>query len=209
MAMMRTICISHATGAQGAEVGRLVAERLGLRYADDEVISAAAEWADLDPALVADAERRKSLIGRLLGSVGAHASPRLGAADTARTIPDDADLRGIIMRAVESLAQETGVVIVAHAASFALPPGTALRVLITASPAVRSQRLAASGVADAEKAIRDEDEARADYLKRFYGVEQELPTHYDVVVNTDELGSAGAADVVIAAIVRATATAAL
>jgi cytidylate kinase len=204
MAMMRTICISHSTGAQGAEVGRLVAERLGLRYADDEVISAASEWADLDPALVADVERRKSLVARLLGSVGT--LPRLGSTETARTIPNDADLRAIIMRAIESLAHETGVVIVAHAASFALPPGTALRVLITASPSVRSRRL---GAADAERTIREEDEARADYLKRFYGVERELPTHYDVVVNTDELSVVDAADIVIAAIVRAASTAVL
>ena len=31
------------------------------------------------------------------------------------------------------------------------------------------------------------DAARADYLERFYGVEPELPTHYDLVVNTDVL----------------------
>lgn len=113
-------------------------------------------------------------------------------------MPSDADLRALIVRAVESLGQERGVVIVAHAASFALAPGTALRVLVTASPSIRRDRLGAS-----EKAIREEDEARADYLKRFYGVEQELPTHYDVVVNTDALEPADAADIVIAAASRA------
>ena len=202
MATMRTVCISHATGAHGAEIGRLVAERLRLRYADDEVIAGAAEWADIDPGLVADVERRKSLVARLLGSVNAQSAPRLPSGDAARTVPGDTDLRALIMRAVESLAQEGGVVIVAHAASFALPPGSVLRVLVTASPSVRSERLAASrgmSVGDAERAVREQDEARADYLKRFYGVERELPTHYDVVVNTDALEPADAADVVIAA----------
>jgi predicted TPR repeat methyltransferase len=60
----RTICISHATGAGGEVVGRAVAERLGFRYLDEEVLSEAAEWADLDPAFVADAERRKPLTAR-------------------------------------------------------------------------------------------------------------------------------------------------
>jgi hypothetical protein len=53
----RTICISHATGAGGAVMGRAMAEQLGFRYADEEVPSEAVEWADLDPVFVADAER--------------------------------------------------------------------------------------------------------------------------------------------------------
>jgi hypothetical protein len=48
----RTICISHATGAQGTLVGRTVAERLGFQYVDNEVIAEAAEWGELDPAFV-------------------------------------------------------------------------------------------------------------------------------------------------------------
>jgi hypothetical protein len=62
----QAICISHATGADGEAVGRAVAERLGFRYVDDDVIAEAAEWAELDPALVADAERRRPLVARLL-----------------------------------------------------------------------------------------------------------------------------------------------
>ena len=59
-----------------------------------------------------------------------------------------------------------------------------------ASPATLASRVAAANgtaEADGERQIRTEDEARADYLKRFYGVERELPTHYDLVINTDEL----------------------
>jgi hypothetical protein len=183
-----------------------VAEQLGVRYADDEVIAEASEWAQLDPALVADVERRKPFVARLLGNVGGRDAPRLPTGEaTARSLPGDGELRALIVGAVSSLAREGDVVIVAHAASFALEPGDALRVLITASPSVRSERLAGErGVSagDAEKAIRDEDAGRADYLKRFYGVERELPTHYDLVVNTDALGPEAAAAVVVAAASR-------
>jgi cytidylate kinase len=41
--------------------------------------------------------------------------------------------------------------------------------------------------------MKESDAARADYLKRFYGVAHELPTHYDLVVNTDRLSSDQAA----------------
>ena len=109
-------------------------------------------------------------------------------------MPGEADLRALIVHAVESLAREGNVVIVSHAASFALAPGTSLRVFVTASPSVRSERLGLD-----EKAIRTDDDARADYLRRFYGVQRELPTQYDLVLNTDALEPAAAADIVVAA----------
>jgi len=66
----QVICISRSTGAEGEAVGRAVAQRLGFRYVDDEVIGKAAESSGLDPELVADAERRKSLVHRILVVMG-------------------------------------------------------------------------------------------------------------------------------------------
>jgi cytidylate kinase len=54
----------------------------------------------------------------------------------------------------------------------------------------RAQRLAAEGKMDERKAlsaVRDSDKARADFLHRFYGLRDEPPTTYDVVINTDVL----------------------
>jgi cytidylate kinase len=199
----RAVCISHATGAGGAEVGRAVADRLGYRYVDDEVISEAAEWADLDPAFVASVERRKPFIARLLGGLGDPGSaPRLPTGDATRGMPGDAELRALITAAVGSIARQGSAVIVAHAASFAAVDADVVRVLVTASPDTRTERVAAAREVDRREAarmIRDEDAGRADYLKRFYGVELELPTHFDLVVNTDVLGTDDAADVIVAA----------
>ncbi len=38
---------------------------------------------------------------------------------------------------------------------------------------------------------------RADYIKRFYGIDQESPIHYDLVINTDRLSSGQAAELVL------------
>jgi cytidylate kinase len=65
-----------------------------------------------------------------------------------------------------------------------------LRVLVTASKETRVKRVAessGSAPSDAAHAVDASDKARADYFKRFYHVEEELPTHYDVVFNTDVL----------------------
>ena len=191
----QAVCISHAAGSDGAAVGRAVAERLGFQYVDDEVIAEAAEWAEIDPALVADAERRKPLAARLLGHISEGGSAtRLASGQYARTAPTDVDLRGLIADVLRSFADKGSVVIVSHAASFALAGSEVLRVLVTASDDTRAGR-----VPDGVKQVRREDGNRADYLKRFYGVERELPTHFDLVVNTDVLTPEKAADIIAAA----------
>ena len=59
----------------------------------------------------------------------------------------------------------------------------------------RERRLAAAArdrfSARPAKVIKKGDAARADYIQRFYGVSAEVPTQYDLVINTDKLGTAG------------------
>jgi cytidylate kinase len=77
-----------------------------------------------------------------------------------------------------------------------------LRVLVTASTETRVSRMA-----DLERIVEDEaqrrvaadDRERREYFKRFYKLSQELPTHYDLVINTDVLTTAQAVAVVLAA----------
>ena len=98
-------------------------------------------------------------------------------------------MRALIREAIEEAAGRGSVVIVAHAASFALAGEEGiLRVLVTASPETRAGR--------SEGSLEDSDAARADYLRRFYGVDHELPTHYDLVINTDVVSVERAADLV-------------
>jgi hypothetical protein len=180
-----------------------VAERLGYRYVDDEVIEQAGEWAELAPAFVADAERRKPLMDRMLGRLGESPSTsRLPVGQGGRSLPTDSDLQVLIKQVLASIADEGSVVIASHAASFALSGEGVLRVLVTASAETRAQRLSSAKNVDsraAERLVKQEDAGRADYLKRFYAIEREVPTHFDLVVNTDVLTPERAAGVVVAA----------
>jgi len=75
----KLVCISHAEGAAGEEVGRLVADRLGFVYVDEEIVARAAARGGIDPADVADEERRKSLLERVLvGLAGRSSFPATG-----------------------------------------------------------------------------------------------------------------------------------
>lgn len=201
------MCVSRAFGAGGEEIGRLVADSLGLLYVDEQVIARAAAKAGVDVERVADEERRKSIFSGLLDHLaeGGAASFTPVPAWTDE-LPSEA-VRGFIRDAIHEIAEQGNAVIVAHAASFALGPGPrTLRVLVTASQETRSARLSsADGMSqeEAAKAIRRSDADRSDYLKRFYGIAQELPIQYDLVVNTDTISNETAAELITQACVGA------
>jgi cytidylate kinase len=201
----RVICISHATGAGGEEVGRLVADQLGFLYVDDEIVARAAAKAGIGPDEVADAERRRSLITRALDALAQGGGETwtmttVGLPPVTGSELGRYDVLALIREAIEQAAARGNVVIVAHAASHVVPPASdVLRVLVTASPDRRATRLAELEGIDAKEArrmIKDADAGRRDYLKSFHGVDHEAPTHYDIVLNTDVLPIEDAARVV-------------
>jgi CMP/dCMP kinase len=201
----RIVTISHASGSGGESVGRKVADRLGFRYIDDEIISLAAEKEGLDSGVVADAERRKGFLERIFA--GLTRAPFVDAevawVPDALALATREDLRALIIEAIRETATRGDVVIVAHAASIPLAGRQdLLRVLVTASVETRVARLAGGTGRDkteASRMVRQSDEGRAAYFQRFYGIERELPTHYDLVVNTDVLNLEDAADIVVSA----------
>jgi cytidylate kinase len=192
------VCISRSAAAGGEEIGRLVAERLGFRFVDEEIVARAAEREGLDVKDVASAEQRKGWLARFFEGGGGGRSPEMAGFGIFGTLGpghlgSSEAYRELIKDAILQTAEQGSVVIVAHAASYALAGREdVLRVFVTASPAVRSRRLAEALGVDEEAAIKkvkESDAARADYLKRFYEIDHELPTHYDLVVNTERLGT--------------------
>ena len=182
------ICISHSSGAGGEEIGRHVAERLQLPYLDEQIVARAAAAGGVSAEELGDAERRKGAVERLFRYFGESA---LAADGSLPLIPDQTEAhRALIREAIDAAAEEGDAVIVSHAASMVLGPRrNVLRVLVTASPETRVKRIAdeLGGERAARESIDTSDAGRAAYLKSFHGVSRELPTHYDLVINTDAL----------------------
>jgi cytidylate kinase len=185
-------------------VGKLVATILGYRTVDEEIIAQAAAKGGVTEADVADEERRKSTLTKILDGLGRgiavdSVGMPLAGTTAGEALPPDA-IRELIVEAIEATAVQGDVVIVAHAAAHALSGRPeVLRVLITASPQTRAERVAdarALELEQAHRALKQSDAGRSDYLSRFYGVATELPTHYDLLINTDELSYERAAEVI-------------
>ncbi|MEX2081321.1 MAG: cytidylate kinase family protein, partial [Dehalococcoidia bacterium] len=81
----RVISISRQVGAAGEEVAQLVAERLGFRYIDYQVIQEAAREANVSPETVSEAEHTPSLMTRLLEAQARN--PTMPAAAWADPLP--------------------------------------------------------------------------------------------------------------------------
>jgi cytidylate kinase len=182
------ICISHTEGADGGAVGKAVADKLGYAFADDSIVSEAARGAGLFAESVSYAERKDA--------------KRSIEVDFGR-IEKTEKLRDLIKTAIDDVADRGNVVITSHAASYALADRDGvLRVFVTAPDDSRAARIAEAEGLDAKKAAKElseSDKGREAYLERFYGVKNEQPTHYDLVVNTDRLGTDGAAALIAAA----------
>jgi cytidylate kinase len=198
----RVIAISRTVGAGADEIGQSAAEKLGFRYVDNHIIDWAAERAGVSPTTIQKAEQTPPLIDRILKYLG---TAGLEAGHGAYVPPPQQSegYESLIERVIRETASEGDVVIVAHGASIPLAgtPGL-LRVFLTASPKTRAARLSAGGhmkESEAKKAVDDSDRARRDFLQRFYDLKEELPTHYDIVVNTDLMSPQTTAELIVGA----------
>lgn len=217
----RVITISSADGSGAEEIAVAVAGELGYPVVSEEILARAAAEAGVSVEAVADVERRKTFMAKLV----AHLVPTSAAWNPAFMTSLDAqvsasligvalplsdgprrnedELRGMIRSAIDEYMATGNVVIFAHAASHSLAGRDGvLRVFVTGSPAARSARLAAARQISAKEAdaiVRNGDASRADYLKRFYGIEAESPLQYDLVVNTDELTATDATRMIVSA----------
>jgi cytidylate kinase len=194
----RAIALSQVYGSGAESIGREVARRLGFGYLNEAIVAQVASDHGVDPAIVSEAEQRKSFLARL-AEMTARGAPE---AMPDSSLFDESDtLLWLSRDAVRDAADRGNVVLVAHAACYACSGRPdVLRVWVTAPPSVRASRVASAvGLSDKEaaKSVRQQDAARASYLKRAYSVGEESNTDYDLVINTERLTADAAAGLIL------------
>jgi cytidylate kinase len=190
------VTVSRQYGAGGLSVAPAIAEALGFRFADREVVEQAAARVGLDSELADHLDERVPVLIEKVGLALAAASPEFGL--VAPPAADDRLLADGVRQVLESMAAAGGFVVLGRGGQAALrdhPDAVHLQLIADlddrAARIVRSQRVSE---AEARDACRRVDAERAGYVKRFYGVDIADPLLYDAVLNTSRLGTDGAAE---------------
>lgn len=201
----RVVSISRQVGTAGEEVARAVANSLGFRYIDYQVIQDAAREAGVSPETVSEAEHTPSPMTRILEALAR--SPSMPVAAWADPVPLTAsplftsiDYRKFLEQVMRDLADQGHCVIVGHAAQVILRGRLdTVRILITGSTEYRARRIMTGMSVDektALKTVERTDRERVDYFRRFYESGWLSPCTYDLTVNTDHLNPEQAAGLI-------------
>ena len=192
----KVVTFSVQLGSGGNEIARHVADKLGYRFLDHEVISRAAEIAGVSPETIAAAERWPTFVERMLErlalttvvSEGVLPAPPTNAGAMMLT---SADYRALIEQVVHSLAEEGDCVIVGHAGQAILKQTPhVFKVLVHGSKDRRTQRLAileGIDVKDAMERIKAYDSQRTAFFKHAYNLDWLDSSTYDIAINTDDV----------------------
>jgi cytidylate kinase len=201
-----TIAISRQRGSGGAYVGRLVADHLGLRYIDRELLRHAAEYLCTHRQEEPKAAHTTSWWERLGQTMG------LGAADVGYTPPSaevayEGELFDIERRLMVEIAADQDSVIVGRGAAQTLKGQKGMLSVFLFAPdswrAVRVRKIYESPDArTAERMIRDSDRDRGRFIHALCGNDWTDMRGYDLAIDISAIGLETAADLIVRAASR-------
>lgn len=198
------ITITRQFASGGSDIAQLVAAQLGWTVIDNEFVDEVARRAGLPVAEVAQREERAPGLLERLARTLAVSSPEMfvTTAGVPRLEDDEATILTITERIITEAEQHGRVILVGRGAQAQLAQRQdALHVYVVASKAWRArlavERLGANP-AQVEKQVDETDKARDGYVRAHYGRARQAPENYDLVVNAERLGFAGAAQLIVA-----------
>jgi cytidylate kinase len=188
------IAISRMPGAGGAEVGRRVAEALDYGFFGRETVDEMGRGLGVDDWLMSGLDEHvRNAIDRFVLDFFSH-----------RKFTESDYLRHVT-RAIATLGRRGSAVIVGRGAAFILSAEEALRVLLVAPRPARIERYAeVKEIApeQAQQMIERAEEQRSEFVQVQFGVRQDDPTLYDLVIDTARFGFDESANLIVEAVRR-------
>lgn len=184
------IAVSREYGARGAAVAHAVADLMGFTYWNRELIDAISRTQHVSAALVESMDEHHD--PALLATFRALVSGKL----------DQSGYFDELVKVVRTIASHGRAVLVGRGVSFMLPPERVLRVRVVCPVAQRIAGVIERRGLDPAAAQADlvaVDAERAAWVKDHLGAAVEIPSAFDVHVNTGSFGVQRAAEVVVAA----------
>ena len=203
------ITISREYGSGGRDVGKILADDLGLPYFDKEILHLAAEKSGMGLDFIEKSEERvpsKLLLNlhrlSLLAPISRVPSGfnSYAALSPAHASHDSEKLYHLQSSVIKEIAESGGCVIVGRCASHVLRDyPNLLSVFIRSHPEDRVQRAIETydrPQKNAANDLRRIDKHRANHYELFTGRKWGAVDNYDLVVNTSYTGIHGAVDVI-------------
>jgi cytidylate kinase len=202
---MAIVTVSRLYGSGGSEVAARVAQSPGWSLLDNAVGDAvAARLGVTRDEVAAREERVPSLVERLVETMA------LGSQDWAaaiggggKRVPTDAEVIEVTRHIVdEAIARGPLVMVGRGAQSMLAARSDALHVFCHASRSAlikRSMTRDKLNEADAAKLVDETNEHREQWVRRHWNRAWRDPSNYDLSVNTESLGIAGAGDIIVSA----------
>lgn len=213
---MPVITIGRQFGAGATVVGEMLARELHADLLESRIIDEVAQRLQLPKEEVeAEDEQPGSLLHRLLMALGsASGEPMIQPEATAWNPPNvdpvldpvfDARraVLAITQQVIREAAREDNVVIVGRGGAYILSDFKgALHVYLRAAEAIRVKAVMARRSISEEVArrlLKQTDENWSAYIKQVYGHDRNLPSHYDLVLDTGRLGYEATVATIVAA----------
>lgn len=200
---LAVVTISSAYGALGSEVGRAVASQLDVPFLDRAIPAAVAEKlaVPLEEAQTHD-EALAGFLDRLLGAFVVMGSV-YGSATPPPELPDEETFRTATEQIIREHAKSGSAVIVGRAGMIVLADQAhVLRVRLSGPLEARIEQAAARYGLTSQQARRQErenDGARAAWVRRLYGRDVTDPSLYDLVINATRFGVEECVALIVAA----------
>jgi cytidylate kinase len=200
---MGVVTISAPYGAGGHDIGREVADRLGVVLLDRAIPAAVARQLEIPDKVAEDLdERAPSLWQRLAAAFANTAVPIEAAAIPPGTVQSPQEYRLATESVLREIADTTGAVVLGRAAMVVLGGRPdVLCVRLDGPVEARIAHMVATGMEEpaARQAQKDLDRTREAYARVFYNVRQDDPRLYHLRLDTTALPYATCVDIVVAA----------
>jgi cytidylate kinase len=182
------ITVSRQAGSMGREVGRRVAEDLGLAISGNNLISAIARSARMSDTVVSTLDEHarswvEDLIAMLAGKAG--------------IVSDEYFTH--LTRVIAAVGRHGNAVILGRGAGFILPAGRSVRVRVIAPLEKRIASFSRERGLDpkvARERIEAIDAGRRAFIRKYFKADVDDPANYDLVINGAWIGVDLAVDLV-------------
>ncbi|MBR3543553.1 MAG: cytidylate kinase-like family protein [Treponema sp.] len=207
--MKKIITISREYGSGGSAIGKMVAEQLGWKYYDKQLIDLAADESGLSPKFIEKSEQSLSSGWFYNMMLGSNYSSNYAAAATPNTLPLVDQIFNAQRTIILKVAKESPCVIVGRCADYILHSSEdfndndMLNLFIYANPDDRIKRaIEAYGIPekDAKKTITQVNKRRANHYNTFTEWTWGAYEHYDILLNSSYAGLEGTAKLIVEAV---------